>query len=283
MRQLVSDDYILDNTSSHPIVFVNGDGHKIRIYIIDSHVVRVQHTVPNDRTSPVQLTPYSSSSIDYTLTYHLSRANNSTLPSEKIIILTTNDIQLVITPSPFCITWKKAPTSSTCVTINKQQDDDDDWFAQDLADRSYCYDPHHGTRWHYQRRKTGGENDMTGTFYFGLGERTGRLNLGGRRFRLDRTDAMGYDAETQDPLYKFCPFYVGLTSSSSSPTEAYGIYYNNFSRTLFDLGKERDAVSSLLLDVKQKMMLMLFSLNQLIRCGAIIRTIKLKRDHWTTI
>lgn len=258
MRQLVSDDYTLKNSSSNPIVFANDEGHEISIYVVDSHVIRVLHTLPKDKPPATHATLYNSSSVDYTLTHHLCKTNTTASPSKAAIFLTTNDIQLAITPSPFSITWRKAPTSSTCVTINKNQENDEDWFAQDLAYRSYCYDPQHGTRWHYQRRRTCGDNGTTGTFYYGLGERTGRLNLEGRRFSLERMDAMGYDAETQGPMYKFCPFYVGLASSSSSPTEAYGVYYNNFSRTLFDLGQERDAVSSLLLDDLQKVMLMFF-------------------------
>jgi alpha-glucosidase len=53
-------------------------------------------------------------------------------------------------------------------------------------------------------------------------------------------DAMGYNAETQDPLYKFCPFYVGVIPSLSP--QVYGIYYNNFGETTMDFGQELDAV-----------------------------------------
>ncbi|KAI8097398.1 glycosyl hydrolases family 31-domain-containing protein [Halteromyces radiatus] len=139
-----------------------------------------------------------------------------------MVQVTTDAIEASITLSPFGITWRPL--------------DEKDWFAQDLAYRSYCYDPKHGTRWHYQRRRTTSQN----TFYYGLGEHTGRLNLDGRRFRLERMDTMGYDAETQDPLYKFCPFYIGLSNISS--LSVYGVYYNNFGRTLLDMGQERDAM-----------------------------------------
>ncbi|CAO3637276.1 unnamed protein product [Cunninghamella echinulata] len=61
---------------------------------------------------------------------------------------------------------------------------------------------------------------------------------------------MGYDAQTQDPLYKFCPFYLALTKNEENINDqhhqekwlAYGIYYNNFSRTSLDFGQEKDAM-----------------------------------------
>ncbi|KAI8332197.1 glycosyl hydrolases family 31-domain-containing protein [Chlamydoabsidia padenii] len=239
MRQLVSDDYTLGDASRNPIVFKNNLGHNISLYVIDSHVIRVTHTLHSSEQQTLSNTQHTLSTTNYTVTHQTQKSNTTSEPSKTTITLTTDDIQVSITPSPFCITWKKAPSSpssSFCVTADEQGDTNEDWFAQDLANRSYCYDRTHGTRWHYQRRRSGGD------FYYGLGERSGRLNLGGRRFRLERMDAMGYDAETQDPLYKFCPFYVGLTSSSSSLTQVYGVYYNNFGRTLLDFGQERDAM-----------------------------------------
>jgi len=34
------------------------------------------------------------------------------------------------------------------------------------------------------------------------------LDKQGSRIRLDPKDALGYDAETSDPLYKHHPFYI---------------------------------------------------------------------------
>ncbi|MEJ0040925.1 MAG: hypothetical protein WDM81_01255 [Rhizomicrobium sp.] len=42
--------------------------------------------------------------------------------------------------------------------------------------------------------------------YFGLGERSGDMDRAGRRFRMSNIDAMGYSAQTSDPLYKHIPF-----------------------------------------------------------------------------
>ena len=52
-----------------------------------------------------------------------------------------------------------------------------------------------------------------GDKFFGLGEKAGALDKAGRRYHMDCVDAMGYDAETSDPLYKFWPFYISKPAS----------------------------------------------------------------------
>ena len=61
-----------------------------------------------------------------------------------------------------------------------------------------------------------------GDAYFGCGERSGALNRAGRRFDLRCVDAMGYDAERSDPLYKFYPFYSGKPCASSADPSGTG-------------------------------------------------------------
>lgn len=71
--------------------------------------------------------------------------------------------------------------------------------------------------------------------YYGLGEKAGDLNRKGKRFEMRNLDAMGYDAETTDPLYKHIPFYITARKGTS-----YGIYYDNLASCWFDLGNELD-------------------------------------------
>ena len=77
-----------------------------------------------------------------------------------------------------------------------------------------------------------------GDRFFGLGEKTGALDRAGRRFRMDCTDAMGYDAEHSDPLYKFWPFYIAKPSCAANApaSAAYGLFYDNPANCAFDLG-----------------------------------------------
>ncbi|PTM59557.1 glycoside hydrolase family 31 protein [Desmospora activa] len=73
--------------------------------------------------------------------------------------------------------------------------------------------------------------------YYGLGKKTGKLNRHGRRYRMNNLDAMGYDAETTDPLYKHIPFYITYHPEKQM---AYGLFYDNLSPSVFDMGAELD-------------------------------------------
>ncbi|QDI92876.1 alpha-glucosidase [Salicibibacter halophilus] len=73
--------------------------------------------------------------------------------------------------------------------------------------------------------------------YYGFGEKTGLVNKHGERFRMSNIDAMGYNAEKTDPLYKHIPFY---TTFSRENRMAYGLYYDDYNECLFDMGRELD-------------------------------------------
>ncbi|WMN13078.1 glycoside hydrolase family 31 protein [Marivirga salinae] len=74
--------------------------------------------------------------------------------------------------------------------------------------------------------------------YYGLGDKTGNLNLNGTRRELWGTDCYGYGNET-DPVYKNIPFFMGLNDG-----EGYGIFLDNSFRSFFDFGYERkEAIS----------------------------------------
>jgi alpha-glucosidase len=71
---------------------------------------------------------------------------------------------------------------------------------------------------------------------YGLGDKTGDINRWGRRFRNAPLDALGYDGEFTDPLYKDIPFFIHLEPSTQ---KAHGIFFDNFNSKFFDFGKER--------------------------------------------
>ncbi|MBI3503294.1 MAG: alpha-glucosidase [Proteobacteria bacterium] len=81
---------------------------------------------------------------------------------------------------------------------------------------------------HYQARDTDER-------YFGLGDKTGPLDRAGRRFRCLQLDALGYDAEHGDPLYKHVPFFVVRNPDASVA----GLFYDTLSPVAVDLGCER--------------------------------------------
>ena len=72
--------------------------------------------------------------------------------------------------------------------------------------------------------------------HYGLGEKAGDLERSGRRYEMRTIDAMGYEADTTDPLYKHIPFVLTRRPDGI----AYGIFYDNLSTSRFDLGNELD-------------------------------------------
>jgi alpha-glucosidase len=72
--------------------------------------------------------------------------------------------------------------------------------------------------------------------YYGLGDKTGALDLHGRRLRTLGLDSLGYDPQYGDPLYKHWPFV--LTRAPGG--QWWGIYYDTLSTCTFDLGCEHD-------------------------------------------
>lgn len=71
---------------------------------------------------------------------------------------------------------------------------------------------------------------------YGLGDKTGEINRWGKRFNNSPIDALGYDSEFTDPLYKDIPFFIHLDQKTKL---AHGIFFDNFHKKFFDFGRER--------------------------------------------
>ena len=74
--------------------------------------------------------------------------------------------------------------------------------------------------------------------FFGLGDKSGNMNLRGRKFQNWNTDAYSFGWE-QDPLYRTIPFYLGIYQGA-----AYGIFFDNTFRSYFDFGQENNEKTS---------------------------------------
>lgn len=101
--------------------------------------------------------------------------------------------------------------------------------ASDRWTSAYLSDSRTGALRHYIQR------DDTERFY-GLGDKTGPLNLSGRRLRTLAMDSLGYDPEHGDPLYKHWPFVLSRTPQG----QWVGIYYDTLATCTFDFGCEHD-------------------------------------------
>src|SRR5690349_14356609 len=99
-------------------------------------------------------------------------------------LIATQDLRAEIRLDPFGINWSDA--SGTV-------------FAADRATQAYQASERLTTLRHWMTREPQRQ-------YFGVGDKTGPLNLQGRRLRTLQMDALGYNGETSDPLYKHWPF-----------------------------------------------------------------------------
>ncbi|MFD0916332.1 TIM-barrel domain-containing protein [Pseudahrensia aquimaris] len=71
------------------------------------------------------------------------------------------------------------------------------------------------------------------TAHYGLGDKSGTLDRSGRRLRCLQSDALGYNAETSDPLYKHAPWLIVSHEVGSA-----GLLYDTMAEAVFDLGAE---------------------------------------------
>jgi alpha-glucosidase len=83
-----------------------------------------------------------------------------------------------------------------------------------------------GKRVHIWKKMPADEN------YYGLGDKAGPMNRRNRSFTNWNTDEFGWQ-ESTDPLYKTIPFFIGLRKGA-----AYGVFFDNAYRSVFDFGKE---------------------------------------------
>ncbi|MDA8411433.1 MAG: glycoside hydrolase, partial [Treponema sp.] len=71
--------------------------------------------------------------------------------------------------------------------------------------------------------------------FFGLGEKTGALDKRGRTFKLFNRDALGYDADRSDPLYKSVPFFIKANRRTGAQS---ALYFPNLMVEEVDFGVE---------------------------------------------
>ena len=102
-------------------------------------------------------------------------------------------------------------------------------IAADRRTQAYDFGWWAGGPRHYLQRREG-------EAHFGLGECSGRLDRAGRQIRLSNRDALGYDAETSQPLYKHIPFVMTRAAGEGG---TFGLFYDSYADCTFDFGCER--------------------------------------------
>ena len=74
-----------------------------------------------------------------------------------------------------------------------------------------------------------------GDAFYGLGDKSGKPDRFGRRFRMYNRDSLGYDAKGNDPLYKSIPFFLKQNRKEQLIT---GYYFPHSLIDVVDFGRE---------------------------------------------
>jgi alpha-glucosidase len=133
--------------------------------------------------------------------------------SQEWLALTSAEVTIEIGLAPLALRWHRANGAL---------------FAADRPRRAYGFGQHRPDLLHAMARHS---QDR----YYGLGDKTGALDLKGRRLRTVMTDALGFDPRNGDPLYKHWPFLIVRDGATGG---FYGILYDNLAAGTFDLGAE---------------------------------------------
>lgn len=205
------------------LTFRLADWGEARLYLLEDHLARVlflpQGRLTLNRTwmaCPHRELPWEGQDrfdlSGFSLpAYHVESSQNMT-------VVETSALRIVVAHQGLRLQWY-----ARCAG---------EWqlFARDRQTQSYNFGQWGAGIFHYLQRTRSEQ-------YFGLGEKSGDMDRAGRRFRMLNIDALGYDAETSDPLYKHIPFYI--TRDRQKPI-AFGLFYDNPATAAFDLGQELD-------------------------------------------
>src|SRR6266567_215679 len=131
---------------------------------------------------------------------------------EHEVVLQTPALHVRVRLRPFGLEWSTPDAPS---------------FAADRSTHAYEWSRRTGAVRHYMARRP---TDR----YFGLGDKSGALDKHGRRLRTLALDALGYDAQTSDPLYKHWPYVIVRDRSGVAFGPRWSLGYANTAMALTD-------------------------------------------------
>ncbi len=219
MQPLVAASFVGRTAEGARFAFDNG--WECRVFVLDNALVRVLFVPPQGLREPRtwMVAPNGADvpwegrdRLDVTA---FARPAFDLEAGEQEVVIQTAALRLAARLRPFGLEWATPGMPR---------------FAADRPTQAYEWSPKSGALRHYMVRQSGDR-------YYGLGDKTGPLDKHGRRLRTLALDALGYNAETSDPLYKHWPYLIAHDVASEV---AYGLFYDTFSSATFDLGCEHD-------------------------------------------
>jgi len=198
---------------------VKKEGNKF--YFSDGNA-RVEVRVVSDEIIRVRLAPHGVFLDDFSYAVPLVDQKVTTFKleeSEEYYSISTNTVTCKVKKEDFLISF----TDNTSGTI----------MTQDTSPMHWEENVEFGGYYVYATKECLPEEN-----FFGLGDKSGNMNLRGRKFQNWNTDAYSFGWD-QDPLYRTIPFYIGIHQGAG-----YGIFFDNTFRSYFDFGKENDTKTS---------------------------------------
>jgi len=129
-----------------------------------------------------------------------------------------------LTSERFCI---NVQTGSLAICIDRKTSDEHTPLVHDRPMAAYRLLAKRGLMQHAQTR------DLN-MLHLGMGDKAGSLDRTGKRFRVLQTDALGYNAQSSDPLYKHVPWII----VGNNDHGYCGVFYDTFAELNVDLGAE---------------------------------------------
>ncbi|HEY8185836.1 MAG TPA: TIM-barrel domain-containing protein [Pyrinomonadaceae bacterium] len=198
--------------SEKAVIFNCQDNSQVQITLLAPDLLRIRASFA--KPLPVKDHSWAIAKTDWaTPRWSLSEAAGT-------VVVTTDEIEVVVRRSPLLIEFRDAKTHSI---INADQQP----MAYDAKNllKGMMFDPQAGT-FVAAAKKVGFDEH-----FYGLGEKAARLDKRRSSFVNWNSDTPGY-TEGKDPIYQTVPFYTGLQNGN-----AYGIFFDNSYRSYFDFAK----------------------------------------------
>ncbi|MBR3106556.1 MAG: DUF4968 domain-containing protein [Clostridia bacterium] len=205
-------------TRRHNYFSIAADGAEIRLWFLTDDMLRIRAGFDGDwdeASYSLVMTAWESRT-DAFLGAERRRVNvaDATLTEgEKEAVIQGKRLRVVVHKNPFYLSV---------------YDQDGTLIHEDIPDLAYREDSN--------RRRMHTIRVEADDHFYGFGEKAGEIDKAQEYLSMAPGDAMGYDPEKTDSLYKHIPFFIRLMGETQ---KAVGYFYHNTAECSFNMGKEK--------------------------------------------
>lgn len=197
---------------------ITTDAVTIRLWFLTDNIIRIRAGFDGD---------WDEASYSLVMTAWESRTDDFLKDYRKRVAVATSDL----TDSP-----DKTIILGKCLRVEVEKnpfricvyDSEGTLIHADIVDLAYREDSN--------RRRIHTSQIEADDYFYGFGEKSGKINKAEKYLNMAPGDAMGYNPEETDSLYKHIPFYVKLSGSTKKAT---GYFYHSTAECSFNMGREK--------------------------------------------